>query len=268
MKKFLLSLFVAVALVVPAGAATYNPSTRVEEVGTALMQKSAISASNVKFMVVSGAVDNSAYVTNKTVNVSTNELTFAGNDNEVAAVVGNELGHIIAGHASKGKVVSLLQASTNTSVTTNEAAATLVSNYSNLKQEKEADLVAVDLMVNAGYNPLALIVVLTKQTGTYWETLLGQPSNAERALNVYNYVSYAYPAKLKAGYGCNEYRTFVAYAEPIIATRESSKKLSNKNTKAQAKNKKSVTNKITKFRVRGGMSGWDAAYGILKGGAQ
>lgn len=265
MKKVLLSLFVAVSLVIPVNAATYNASTRVSEVGAALLTKSSLPSTNVKFMVVSGAVDNSNYVTNKTINVSTNELTFAGNDNEVAAVVGNEMGHIIAGHASKGKVVSLLQATANTNVTTNDTAATLVSNYSNLKQEKEADLVAVDLMVNAGYNPLALIVVLTKQTGTYWETLLGQPANAERALNVYNYVSYAYPAKLKAGYGCNEYRTFVAYAEPIIATRESNKKLSKKNTKTQAKNKKNVTNKITKFRVRGGISGWDAAYGLLNG---
>jgi hypothetical protein len=83
-----------------------------------------------------------------------------------------------------------------------------------------------------------LIVVLTKQTGTYWETILGQPANAERALNVFNYVSYAYPAKIKAGYGCNEYRNFLTYADSIISLRNQSKKLEKRNTKIQAKNKK------------------------------
>lgn len=267
MKKVLLSLFIAVSLVIPASAATYNPSTRVAEVGNALMTKSGIPATNVKFMVVSGAVDNSNYVSNRVVNVSTNELAFAGNDNEVAAVVGNELGHIIAGHASKGKVVKLLQAATvaDTALESNVAASTITTSYTNMKQQKEADLVAVDLMVNAGYNPLALIVVLTKQTGTYWETILGQPANAERALNVYNYVAYAYPAKVKAGYGCNEYRNFLTYADAIISLRNQSQKLEKKNTKTQAKNKKNVTNKIAKFKVRGGISGWDAAYGLLNG---
>lgn len=270
MKKVLLSLFVAVALVIPASAATYNPANRVTEVGTKMYKNSGIPAANVKFMVVSGSVDNSSYATNRVVNISTNELSFAGNDNEVAAVIGNELGHIIAGHASKGKVVQLLQSAAvaDTALETNASASTISTNYTNLKDEKEADLVAVDLMVNAGYNPLALIVVLTKQTGTYWETLLGQPANAERALNVYNYVTYAYPAKIKAGYGCNEYRNFVAYADPIIALRKNSKRLEKRNTKVQAKNKKNVTNKIAKFKVRGGLSGWDAAYGLLNGGQQ
>ena len=34
---------------------------------------------------------------------SSNDLAFAGNDNEVAAVIANELGHIINGHYSKNK---------------------------------------------------------------------------------------------------------------------------------------------------------------------
>lgn len=262
MKKILLTLFVAVTVILPANCATtYKATDRVQPVGEALLTKSGIPASNVKFMVVSGAVDNSNYYTNKTVNVSTNELTFAGNDNEVASVVANELGHIISGHASKNKVVQLLQASADT--TTNETTTTLVNSYSNMKQAKEADLVAVDLMVNAGYNPLASIVVLTKQTGTYWETLLGQPANAERAMNLFNYISYAYPAKVKAGYGCNEYRNFLTYANGIIELRAQSKKLEKRNTKQQAKNKKNVTTKIAKFKTRGGLSIWDATYGLL-----
>ncbi len=267
MKKVLLSLFVAVSLIIPASAATYDPAARVSPIGQNLLTKNGISATNVKFMVVSGAVDNSNYVTNKIVNVSTNELAFTGNDNEVAYVVANELGHIISGHASKNRVVQLLQSTADVNVSANNATNTtsaLLSNYNNSKQQKEADLIAVDLMVNAGYNPLAIVVVLTKQTGTYWETIMGQPANAERALNVYNYVSYAYPAKLKAGYACNEYRTFSEYAKNIVAIRQESKKLEKQNTKTQTKNKKNNASKISKFKLRGGMSGWDAAYGLLQ----
>ncbi len=263
MKKVLLSLFIAVSIVIPSQAATFKATDRVPVVGAALLTKSGIPSSNVKFMVVSGAVDNSNYVTNKTVNVSTEELTYTGNDSEVAAVVANELGHIISGHASKGKLVSLLQADSNAS--TNETTSTIMSNLKTSKEEKEADIIAADLMVNAGYNPLAIIVVLTKQTGTYWETIQGKPANADRAMSIYNYISYAYPAKVKAGYGCNEYRNFLAYAEPVVTERKANKKIDAKNTKAQAKAKSTSTSQLKKFKTRGGMSGWDAAYGLLNG---
>lgn len=262
MKKVLLSLFVAVALVVPAQAATYDAAAKVPTVGANLLTKNGISATNVKFTVVSGAVDNSNYATDKVVNISSSELSYAGNDNEVAAVVANELGHIISGHASKGKVVSLFTGGTTAS--SDSAASTLLSNYKYTKEEKEADVIATNLMVTAGYNPLAIIVVLTKQTGTYWEAIQGKPANAERAMSVYNYVSYAYPDKLKAGYGCNEYRTFVAYATPIVTERNADKKQVSKYEKEQAKLLKNSTSQLTKFKTRGGISGWDAAFELLK----
>ena len=263
MKKVLLSIFAAIVIAVPSFAATYSAADKVQTVGPNLLTKNGITATNVKFTVVSGAVDNSNYSTNRVINVSSAELAYAGNDNETAAVVANELGHIISGHASKGKVVNLLQAVTDTNITTNETASTLASNYKSAKEEKEADIVAANLMVTAGYNPLAIIVVLTKQSGTYWETLQGKPANADRAMSIYNYIAYAYPEKLKAGYGCNEYRNFVAYAEPIVKERQANKKLESANTKAQQKAKKNSTSQLTKFKTRGGLSVWDAAYGLL-----
>lgn len=261
MKKVLLSVFIALAIVVPTQAATYNAASKVPTVGEKLLTKSGISATNVKFTVVSGAVDNSDYAKNRVVNVSSSELSYAGNDNEVAAVVANELGHIISGHASKGKVVSLFTGGTTAS--SDSAASSLLSNYKYTKEEKEADIIATNLMVSAGYNPLAIIVVLTKQTGTYWEAIQGKPANAERAMSVYNYISYAYPDKIKAGYGCNEYRTFVAYATPIVKERDANKKQASKNEKEQSKALKNSTSQLTKFKTRGGLSGWDAAFELL-----
>lgn len=264
MKKVLLSLFVAVAIAIPASAASYDAASRVPTVGAALLTKNSIPASNVKFTVVSGEVDNSNYATNRVVNISSAELSYAGNDNEVAAVVANELGHIISGHASKGKFVNLLQAATDTNISTNNAAATLASNYQYTKEEKEADVIAVNLMANAGYNPLAIIVVLTKQTGTYWEVLQGKPANAERAMNVYDYTGYAYPAKLQAGYGCTEYKNFLAYANTVLVSRKEDKKQQSKYEKEMSKYRKNSVSQISKFRTRGGLSGWDAAYELLK----
>lgn len=258
MKKILFTVIAAFLLISPSFAA-YNASTQTPVVGANLLTKNGIPSTNVKFMVVSGSVDNSNYSTNKTINVSSNDLTYAGNDNEVAAVVASELGHIISGHSARGKVLSLFTGGTTTDTET--LTSSFVSSYKTLKEDQEADNVAVDLMVKAGYNPLAIIVVLTKQTGTYWETIQGKPANAERAMNVYNYVSYAYPEKIKAGYGCNEYRNFLTYANSVVAARD--EKAISKNTKTQQKAKKKTASNITKFKTRGGLSGWDAAYGLF-----
>ena len=260
MKKILFTVIAAFLLISPSFAA-YNASTQTPVVGANLLTKNGIPSTNVKFMVVSGNVDNSNYSTNKTINVSSNDLTYAGNDSEVAAVVASELGHIISGHSARGKVLSLFTGGTTTDTET--LTSSFVSSYKTLKEDQEADNVAVDLMVKAGYNPLAIIVVLTKQTGTYWETIQGKPANAERAMNVYNYVSYAYPEKIKAGYGCNEYRNFLTYANAVVAERKADSKAESKNTKTQEKAKKKTASEITKFKTRGGLSGWDAAYGLF-----
>ena len=226
------------------------------------MTKNGIPATNVKFTVVSGAVDNSNYVTNKVVNVSSAELAYAGNDNEVAAVVANELGHIITGNASKGKVINLLQAATNTNITTNDTTTAIVSNYQYSKEEKEADVVAVNLMANAGYNPLAIIVVLTKQTGTYWEAIQGKPANADRAMNVYDFLTYNYAAKVKAGYNCAEYRTFLTYANPVVKKRTSNKKKLAKFNAEQEKAKKQRQIDLAKYKATGGLNSWGVTYDL------
>lgn len=257
MKKFLLTLVAVVLVSIPTYA--YDAKSKVQTIGTQLLTKSGISATNVTFTVTE-TVDNSNFATDRIINISQDELSFAGNDNEVAAIVATEIGQIICGNASKAKVISLLQE--NTTKSTN-AVKTFSENYKTTKKDKNADLVAVNLMMSASYNPLALIVVLTKQTGTYWDAIIGRPANADKALNVYDYISYVYPEKLKAGYGCNEYKTFVAYAQSIVSERNSNQKLKNLYVKNYAKEQKRVIKNITSFKTRGGLSIWDATFGFL-----
>lgn len=262
MKKIILTLLVAIFTAIPSFSATYNAETQAPEIGKLLLTKNGIAITNVQFKVVSDDVDNSDFATNRTINISKAKLSYAGNDNEVAAVVGNEIGHLIAGHASKAKVLSSLQ-TTETTTDSSDMLSAAMTNYYSTKEEKEADAIATNLMANAGYNPLALIVVLTKQTGSTWDTLAGRPANSERAMNVYDYITFAYPDKIKVGYNCNEYKNFLTYANTVLDQRKANQKLQKKNTKNMTKLRKSTLSRIQKFKVRGGKSGWDAVYTLM-----
>lgn len=264
MKKSLLILCTMCVFCTQVFAASYNAASKVSTIGEALLTKNGITT-KVKFEVTSKEVDNSTFAQDRTVSISSEDLKYALNDNETAAVIANELGHIITGHASKDRFISSI-AGTSNETTSNDPANSVVQNYTSTKKEKEADVVAVNLMANAGYNPLAAIVVLTRQTQTYWNAIMGKPANADRAMNIYDYTGYAYPAKLKAGYSCNEYKNFLEYANTILAQRKENKKLQKKSEKELAKYRKNSVSQVAKFKTRGAMSGWDAAYGILNGG--
>lgn len=261
MKKSLVVLFAMFSLSLQVFAADYNPEAKVSEIGSALLTKNGVTT-EIKFEVTAKEVDNSSFATDRVVSVSKEDLKYAKNDNETASVIANELGHIITGHASRGKLISSI---TGGSVTSNSNASALVENYTNTKEEKEADVVSVNLMANAGYNPLAAIVVLTRQTQTTWDTILAKPANADRAMNIYDYTAYAYPQKFNAGYPCQEYKNFLIYANDVVAQRKDNKKAQDKLDKELAKYRKNSVSQVTKFRTRGGISGWDAAYGLLNG---
>lgn len=268
MKKFIVSLFAAVVMVLPASAATWVAADRVPVVGKTLLEKNSL-PSNATFKVVNGAVDNSNVSTTNIVYISSADLTYAGNDNEVAAVVSNELGHIINGHYAKNKMKNIAKAALTSNLSSDNIITTasnseFVANKSSLKDNKEADITGVDMMIQAGYNPLAMIVVITKMPGSTLETLTGKPANSERAMNVYDYLTYNYPSKVKAGYGCNEYRAFLTYANPIVEERNSNSKKLAKFNKEQEKAKKERAKNIAKYKATGGLSGWDASYTILK----
>ena len=119
-------------------------------------------------------------------------------------------------------------------------------------------------MMKTSYNPLAMIVVITKMPGSTWEALQGKPANTERAMNIFDYMTYNYPEKVKAGYGCQEYRAFLEYANPIVEDRNSNKKKLEKFNSEQKKNKALRAQKISQYKSTGGISGWDASYTILK----
>ena len=268
MKKLLLSIFLLALLILPSAAATaWNAESRVSTVGKVVLEKNSLPA-KLQFQVVENGVDNSDVVTTNIIQVSKYDLTYAGNDNEVAAVISYELGQIINGKSGKEHLRAaakalLAEKLSQENIVNTAANSEFVKNKVSLGDQKEADMTAIDLMINAGYNPLALIVVITKMPGSNLETIMGTPANSERAMSAFDYLSYNYPAKVKAGYGCQEYRNFLAYADPIVEKRNKSKRLVKKYAKLQEKIKQNRTKSLTQYKKTGGLSGWDATYTLL-----
>ena len=260
MKKFMISALSFFLLALGANAATFNAADRVSTVGKTLLTKNDL-PSKTDFKVINGSVDNSNVSATGIIYIPKDQLEYAGNDNEVAAVVAHEIGSIINGKSSKEKLRNIVQNTTGVSST---VASSFINSKTQMKDNKDADITGVDLMIKANYNPLAMIVVLTKQPSTStFEALSGKPSNSERAMNIFDYLSYNYPSKIKARYACQEYRAFLVYAEPIAAERNSDKKKLEKFNKEQEKAKKERAKNLAQYKATGGISGWDATYAIL-----
>lgn len=268
MKKWFLSLFAAAVIVMPANAASWVAADRVSTVGAQIVKANSL-PSTIKFKVVNGTADNSSAITTNTIQVSSTDLSYTGNDNEVAYVVSHELGGIIADNVGKKKVRNALKNALTSNLSADNVISTAVNstyvtNKENASDNKDADIMGIDLMINGGYNPLAGIVVLTKMPGSSWEILQGKPANSERAMYIYDYLTYNFPSKVKAGYGCNEYRAFLAYANPIVEERNSSTKKLNKFNKEQKKLKSERDKQLSKYKATGGLSSWNVSYELLK----
>lgn len=269
MKKILLSLFLAASLAAPSIAATWSAVDRVPTVGKQVLSKNSL-PSNTTFVVTDTEVTNSTSNTNNEIYINKTNLSYTGNDNEVAAVISQEIGALVNANASKKKLVSNLTSAlagsfVDTSLETTALAANeLTLNNMSEKDQMNADITGIDLMIQAGYNPLAMIVVLGKMPGSTMDMLKSQPNNFKRTMYIYDYLAYNYPSKVKAGYNCQEYKNFLAYIQPTLDERNSNSKKLTKWEKEQAKLKKERAKQIAKYKATGGLNGWDASYTILK----
>ena len=268
MKKIILSVFTFLFMASASYAATWVAADRVSTVGATLISKNNLPAKTT-FKVVNGAADNSNTSRTNVIQISSTDLSYTGNDSEVAAVIAHEMGYIINGTYSK----RIMREASKDALTKNLSSSNIIATAANSEflankvsaaDEQDADITGVDLMIKTGYNPLAMIVVITKMPGSNWEILMGKPANTDRAMNVFNYLSYNYPSKVKAGYGCQEYRAFLEYANPIVEKRNASKSKLEKFNKEQEKNKEERAKNIAKYKATGGLSGWDASYTILQ----
>ena len=102
------------------------------------------------------------------------------------------------------------------------------------KYEYKADKRAVDYMVNAGYNPVAMIVVFNKsfpQNRFDWNST--HPLTSRRMMEVYEYIYKKYPEYLAN----NKYKNDIFYQNFLLTSKANRAKFQNK---VETKSKKKV----------------------------
>ena len=274
MKKILIAIF-ALFLSLQVNAATTNTTTATSNWDSAAAQKrlnniayKLIKSNNLPDGIsikVSNEDAANAYANiNKEIYVYKGLLNYATTDEEIAAIISHEMGHIINGHNAKQTILNSLIANiTGDSSKSLGAAAVqeLSSTKLSRKDEFEADLSGVDLLVKAGYNPLAMISVLNKICGNYVDIISTHPSGEKRLMNVYDYVLYNYPDWTKKGYNSDSYKKAYALISLNVEERNASKRLIKKYEKQQEKLKKEKIKRAKKMLKAN--NGWNSAYNTL-----
>ena len=153
------------------------------------------------------------------------------NEDELAFVIGHEIGHADGYHGVKATVVNTglsMGAQQASSILNNSISSRLngfglggkttwsdlaVSKTQELGEatyskahENDADLKAVDYMVKCGYNPLAGVSILSKIGVAYPDLFADHPSTDKRCQTVYNYVKQKYPQYISQGYDTQAYK--------------------------------------------------------------
>ena len=196
------------------------------------------------------------------------DLQYVENDNELAAVVAHEIGHLVNGHYSKSSILNNIISSFNPNTKTENGTATvsllktISSNKVNKDNEKEADITAVDLLMTAKYNPLALISVvykadIAKNGGLLDENL----SCEERIMNIYDYANYNYPAKVKENYKTDSYQSALNLIYANLKIRNADAKKLEKAKKEQEKLQKDKLKRIRNMAKS--TNPWSAAYSVM-----
>ena len=243
---------------------------RVNTIGKNLLAKNNL-PTNITFQVIESD-DINAYANGENeLCVFTGLLKYVTDDTELAGVIAHEIGHILNNHVAKQSIFNAFSATliNNANINQNiKTGAAIAQNLSMKKmsrnEESEADVTAVDLMVKAGYNPLAMVSVLYKISGNYVDFFEDHPSGDKRTMYIYNYITYTYPEQAKKGYNSDAYKQFMEYASPIVAERNASQAKLNKFNKEQAGLQAKRIKKLEKYKNSENEFGWKASYTMLK----
>lgn len=126
-------------------------------------------------------VNATASPTHKVVTVYYGLLPYLDNDDELAAIMGHEIAHCIDQYGGPFKWMDM--------------------KLNSKEYEFKADLIGIDLMAKAGYNPLAAITAAKKWMGeNYWDfwILTTHPKTSRRMIAMYKYIYRKYPEALQS----------------------------------------------------------------------
>ena len=183
--------------------------TRMNEVGFKILNSNRIEKRFI-FMAINRVYTRDIWTdvssVNRTVWIKPTALPYIDDDNELAAILSHSLAHGVDTYegALRG-YVSIL----NYWVAPN-------------KYDLKADKTAVDFMVNAGYNPLALITILNKIGKQYRYDIFSNHTLASRRMMlIYEYIYTKYPSILVE----NEYKDNIYYQNFLLTSRNNRMKL-------------------------------------------
>ena len=267
---FVFMMFISVDAATTTEWTTSTGLARVEKIGKNLLSKNNL-PTQVKFTVMETDEVNAFASGENEICVYTGLLKFVNDDAELAGIISHEMGHILNNHVAKQSIISNITTNLiNRSKLSSKAktGVQIANQLSMLKmsrtQEYEADATGVDLMTNAGYNPLAMVSVLYKISGNYVDFIQTHPSGDKRTMYIYNYITYAYPAKAKLSYSTDSYKQFMNYATPIVKERNANAKKLAKFNKEQAELKAKRLEHMKKYQSSTNNLGWAASYNLLK----
>ena len=275
MKKIFIALFsTAILFIAPVYSATEktvwtseNGLARVEKIGKKLLEKNNL-PTQVTFSVLQTDDINAFASSENEICVYTGLLNYVQDDDELAGIIGHEMGHIVNNHVAKQNMINSITSSVISNANVSQTAKTgaaIVHNLSMLKmsrtQEYEADITGIDLMIKAGYNPLATISILYKISGNYVDFIQTHPSKDKRTMYSYDYMTYTYPNLVKKSYNSDAYKQFMAYAKTVVDKRNSNQSKLNKFNKEQAKLQAKGAKKMAKYQKT---NPWASSISLLK----
>lgn len=136
----------------------------------------------------------------KTVTVYLGLMRYMENDDEMAAVISHEIVHSLDAYGGPMKWLAM--------------------SFNSSQYELKADTMAVDLMVKAGYNPIALITGDNKWMGeAQWDfgMFTSHPKTSKRLFEVYKYIYKKYPQYLNSQMTASQsYQLFLISCEKDI----------------------------------------------------
>jgi len=217
MKKYIFGILLAMMFSLPAFAqwdvkTPQELQIRMNEIGFNLLNSSRIEHRLI-FKTINRVYTRDMYSdvssVNRTVWVKPEIIPYIDSDDELAAVLSHQISHGVDTYEGIFRgYISIL----NYWVAPN-------------KYDEKADMRSVDYMVNAGYNPLAIIVVMNKIGKQYrYDFLSNHDLITRRMMKIYQHIYTKYPAILAE----NEYKDNVYYQNFLLTSRKNRLKFQSK----------------------------------------
>ena len=194
----------------------------------------------------------------KKVEMYTGDLSYAKDEGELAAVISSQVGKISNNmptvSSSKGTSTGFVLMDKGSEVMSFKS--TKITSYKKLNKDEvdlAADRTGVDFLIQSDMNPLALISLY----GRYLDN--DRSTATVRIMNIYDYINYNFPEKLKQYYPTESYKKAMAVINEQLKSRTEADK-----QKVQAEqikiNQKKLKQANSSFK---GMNPWNSSYTTL-----